>query len=63
MTEIRLALSYGALMALLQGSELAFVMEGEAEVSLKLDDEAIQTLQDRFRASVLAAMPTGPHAH
>ena len=63
MTEIRLTLSYGALMALVRGDELAMELDVETQVSLRLDDDAMQTIQDNFRASVLAAMPVSPVAH
>lgn len=64
MTEVQLALSYGALHALCIGDELSFRVDREVTVTLKMDDSAMRLLAEQFNAFVLQlATPTGPHTH
>lgn len=63
MTEIRLAISYGALHALVSGDELAFQLDPEVVVTLRMDDEAMKIFAEQFQAFVLRHAPTDPHTH
>lgn len=56
MNEIRLALSLGAVRALVTGNEIAFQVDEETMVSMVLDDESIEVLRQQWNAYVLSQL-------
>ena len=65
-TELRLALSYGAIDALVHGAEIVFDMqddEGVVRVMLRLDDDAVMTIRQRIEQAMLHLLPVGQQRH
>lgn len=63
MTELRLALSEGALEALVfEGAVLEFEVEG-IRVLLRADDEALEAIRQEVQRAMLAAWPASPYAN
>ena len=62
MTELHLALSYGAVQALAQGDELVFDVE-DVRVILRCDDDAVLTFRDRIEQAMLHLLPVDSQKH
>lgn len=61
MTELRLALSQGAVRALIEGAVLEFGVEDEGiRVFLRCDDEALESFRDQVQKALLNMLPTPP---
>lgn len=64
MTELRLALSQGAVRALVEGAVLEFDVEDEdIRVFLRCDDEALLSFKEQIERALLNMLPVGPMSH
>lgn len=64
MTELRLALSQGAVRALVEGAVLEFDVEDEGiRVFLRCDDEALLSFKEQIERALLNMLPVGPVPH
>jgi len=63
-TELRLALSQGAVRALVEGAVLEFDVEDEGiRVFLRCDDEALLSFKEQIERALLQMLPTGSVSH
>lgn len=61
MTELRLALSYEALRALVEGDTLEFqAVDDETVIVVRVSDEALQKIQDNIHSALMQMLPPAP---